>query len=93
MKNQKKTIPAEYLRLRLEQVLALATRRAAPKTGDVELRAVLDAVRWIADDIAKRDAESEREQAEWLGKLLAKLPTGDDKKPTPRRRRTEKPDA
>lgn len=70
---QKKTIPVEYLRLRLEQVMA-AAGSPAPKRGDVEISLVLDAIRALARQIAERDAKQRRDERAWLREQVAKLP-------------------
>lgn len=69
-----KTIPAEYLRLRLDQVL-IAAGTPAPKRGEVELAVVLAAVRTLAAQIAERDAKQRREERAWARKQLARLTT------------------
>jgi hypothetical protein len=81
-----KTIPAEYLRLRLDQVL-IAAGKPAPKRGPIELVVVLGAVRALAADIAQRDAERDRRSRAWLAEQIDRLPTS---RPKPRARRAAK---
>lgn len=69
-----KTIPVEYLKLRLDQVLIL-NRTPAPKNGNVDLGIVLAAVRALAAEIAQRDAKQHREEVAWARRQLASLTT------------------
>lgn len=79
-----KTIPVEYLKLRLDQVL-IANRTPAPKRGTVGLELVVAAVRALAADLAKRDAKQHREELAWARKQLASLTTSLPKPARPRR--------
>lgn len=73
-----KTIPAEYLSLRLDQVMrvrATASDGALPKSGPVAVARIVAAVRGLADQIAKQDAAQHQQEVAWALAQLDKVTT------------------